>query len=91
MSKQIGLRGPNDRKGPRIHDLRHSFAVNTVIHWYRTGQNIDSLMPRLSAYMGHQKPTDTYWYLTGVPELMAMAKDKLAHYLGQGAKSCEQI
>jgi len=73
LSKTIGLRKENDSTGPRIHDFRHTFAVKTIIQWYQQGLDVDQHMPFLSAYLGHQKPSDTYWYLTAVPELVALA------------------
>ena len=61
----------------RPHDLRHSFAVATLLHWYRKGVDVDAWMPRLSTYLGHAAPESTYWYLTAAPELMAIARRKL--------------
>jgi integrase len=61
----------------RPHDLRHSFAVTTLLHWYRQGVEVDAWMPRLSTYLGHAAPESTYWYLTASPELMAIARRKL--------------
>ena len=58
---------------PRLHDARHSFAVAILIRWYRTGQDVQALLPALSAQLGHVDPASTYWYLTGVPELLALA------------------
>lgn len=58
---------------PRPHDVRHSFAVATLIRWYRTGQDVQALLPTLSAQLGHVDPASTYWYLTAVPELLALA------------------
>ncbi len=58
---------------PRPHDLRHSFAVATLIRWHRTGQDVQALLPMLSAQLGHVDPASTYWYLTAVPELLAVA------------------
>lgn len=55
---------------PRIHDLRHSVVVNTLIDWQRDGADIASLLPVLSTYLGHVSPASTYWYFTAVPELM---------------------
>jgi integrase/recombinase XerD len=62
---------------PRAHDLRHSFAVETLIRWHRSGVDIDTAMPRLSTYLGHIAPADTYWYLSAVPELMELAAQRL--------------
>lgn len=58
---------------PRVHDLRHTFAVRTLVGWYRDGLDVDALMPRLSTYLGHVAPSSTYWYLTASPELFALA------------------
>jgi len=58
---------------PRIHDVRHSFVVNTVIDWQRDGVDIASLLPVLSTYLGHVSPASTYWYLSAVPQLMQLA------------------
>ena len=77
LSRQIGLRGPNDSHGPRLHDFRHSFATRTLLAWYRNGMNVDRHMPELSTYLGHAHVTDTYWYLSAVPELMQLAAMRL--------------
>ncbi|MDR1428131.1 MAG: tyrosine-type recombinase/integrase [Bifidobacteriaceae bacterium] len=63
---------------PLIHQLRHSFAVNTLLDWCRQGTNIAAAMPTLSTYLGHTQPADTYWYFTAVPELLAYAAGRLA-------------
>jgi integrase len=77
LSRQIGLRGPNSSSGPRLHDFRHSFAVNTLLQWYRTGEEIDTLLPKLSTYLGHSCVRDTYRYLSACPELMELAAQRL--------------
>jgi integrase/recombinase XerD len=82
-SKQIGLRGPFDSRGPRIHDIRHSFAVKTLLNWYREGIDINPKISLLSTYLGHKKPTDTYWYVTGTPELLAQAMIRLEKNIGE--------
>jgi integrase/recombinase XerD len=61
----------------RVHDLRHSFAVNTLIRWYRQGENVGALLPRLSTYLGHLTPGYTYWYLSAAPELLELAAARL--------------
>jgi integrase/recombinase XerD len=58
---------------PRLHDLRHTFAVRTLLGWYRSGEDVQSKIPSLSTYLGHREPASTYWYLSAVPELLAMA------------------
>ncbi len=62
--------------GPRIHDLRHSFAVHTILDWFREGRDIDREMYRLSTYLGHVKPEHTYWYIEAVPELLRLASER---------------
>lgn len=58
---------------PRLHDLRHSFAVRTLLSWYRAGDDVQAKMPSLSTYLGHREPAYTYWYLSAAPELLALA------------------
>ena len=77
LSCQIGLRAPGAKRGPRIHDMRHRFAVMTLLHWYRGGKQVDRLLPVLSTYLGHSHVTGTYWYLSCTPELMAAAGERL--------------
>lgn len=67
---------------PRVHDLRHSFAVRTLIDWQRSGIDIDERIGLLSTYLGHISPADTYWYLSAAPELMALAADRLDAHFG---------
>jgi integrase len=62
---------------PRIHDMRHAFAVRTLAGWYRDGKDVAARMPLLSAYLGHVSPVSTYWYLHAVPELLALAAERL--------------
>ncbi len=62
---------------PRIHDLRHSFAVRTLLGWYRDDVDVQSRLPLLSTYLGHRDPRSTYWYLSAAPELLAHAARRL--------------
>ncbi len=62
---------------PRIHDLRHAFAVTTLLGWYRSGVDVQARLPLLSTYLGHVDPGDTYWYLTATPELMQVVSQRL--------------
>ena len=71
---------PTDSHGPRLHDFRHRFAVETLIRWYRSGQDIERRLPILSTYLGHVQVADTYWYLTGCPELMGLAVKRFEDY-----------
>lgn len=77
LSHQIGLRKNGDKFGPRLHDFRHRFAVITLVHWYRTGVDVEQRLPVLSTFLGHAHVTDTYWYLSAIPELLALTKDRL--------------
>lgn len=77
LSRQIGLRAPADHTGPRLHDLRHRFAVQTLLHWYRAGEDVERRLPALSTYLGHGCVRDTYWYLSACPELMEHAARRL--------------
>jgi integrase/recombinase XerD len=77
LSRQIGLRGPTDSHGPRLHDLRHRFAVKTLLRWYRAGEDPERRLPSLSAYLGHVHVSDTFWYLSAWPELMQEAMTRL--------------
>jgi len=61
----------------RIHDLRHGFAVRTLLGWYRAGLDVEALLPRLATYLGHREPRFTYTYLTATPELLAQAAARL--------------
>ena len=58
---------------PRLHDLRHTFAVRTLLGWYRAGDDVQARTPSLSTYLGHREPASTYWYLSAAPELLALA------------------
>jgi integrase/recombinase XerD len=70
LSRQIGLRGPADSHGPRLHGLRHRLAINTLLKWHRRGVDVERHLPVLSAYLGHAHITDTQWYLTATPQLL---------------------
>jgi len=77
LSRQIGLRGPSDSHGPRLHDMRHGFASKTLLRWYRAGEDAEQRLPILSAYLGHVHWSDTFWYLSALPELMHEAMSRL--------------
>jgi integrase len=77
LSRQIGLRGPSASHGPRLHDFRHRFAVETLLNWYHRGEDVERRLPILSAYLGHAHVADTYWYLSTCPELMNLATLRL--------------
>ena len=67
---------------PRIHDLRHSFAVSSLLDWYRRGDDVQAMLPRLATYLGHTDPRHTYWYLSAAPELLALAAERLENHPG---------
>lgn len=77
LSRQIGLRGAADSHGPRLHDMRHRFATNALVRWYRRDQDPERLLPVLSAYLGHVHVADTQWYLNSSPQLMQQAMRRL--------------
>lgn len=73
---------PQIRKGPRLHDFRHRFAVEVLTRWYQSAEDAWRLLPVLSTYLGHVYVGDTYWYLSGSPELMALAMIRLERRWG---------
>ena len=76
MVQSCGVGGDSPRR-PRIHDVRHTFAVNTLVRWHREGEDVGRLLPRLSTYLGHLTPGHTYWYLSAAPELLSLAAERL--------------
>ena len=80
LRQQLGWTARGGHPHPRIHDLRHAFAVRRVMQWHERGTDIDHAMLALATYLGHAKVSDTYWYLTGVPELMAIAANKFERF-----------
>jgi integrase len=80
LRKQLGWINRGAHDAPRIHDLRHTFAVHRVLLWQAQGTDIDQAMLALSTYMGHAKISHTYWYLTAVPELMGTAAGKFEQF-----------
>lgn len=69
-----------DRRPPRLYDIRHSFACNTILRWLREDVNINNKILYLSTYLGHAKIADTYWYLTGTPEIMGVLTNNFEEY-----------
>ncbi len=74
---QTGLTSRSSSCRPRIHDMRHSFAVRTLLDGYARHDDVQALLPRLSTYLGHTDPKHTYWYLSAAPELLALARQRL--------------
>ncbi len=89
VSRNIGLRSPQafnrHGHGPRIHDLRHTFAVHTILDWFRDGRDIEAEMYKLSTYLGHTEPKNTFWYIEAVPELMQLAAERAERRVLEGA------
>lgn len=81
LRAQTGI-GAGSARPPRIHDLRHTFAVTTLLGWYRDGGDVATRLPWLSTYLGHRDPRSTYWYLSATPELLAIAADRLEPVIG---------
>lgn len=84
LSRQIGIRKPGVRNGPRLHDFRHRFAIQTLLRWYRRGESVPQRMPVLATYLGHVNVSGTYWYLSSTPELLVVAS-KLVNARWEGA------
>jgi len=83
LTERVGLQARSDRCRPRLHDLRHTFAVNALVVWYRDGLDIDVQMHLLTTYLGHVAPASTYWYLSATPELMEILAQRLERQVGE--------
>lgn len=77
LLRQTGIAQRAPGRRPRIHDARHTFAVNTLLGWYRDRGNVQARLPLLSTWLGHTDPRHTYWYLQAAPELLALAAERL--------------
>jgi integrase/recombinase XerD len=77
LARMAGIEAHSKRCRPRIHDLRHRFAVHTLLGWHRAGIDVEPMLPVLSTYMGHVDPSSTYWYLQATPELLTGVADRL--------------
>lgn len=80
LRSRLGWRARGDHANPRLHDLRHTMAVRRVQLWREMGVSVDHAMFWLCTYLGHSKITDTYWYLTGVPELMDIIGEQFERF-----------
>ena len=87
IREQLGWRNRGAHHAPRIHDLRHTFVVRRILLWLAQGVDIDQAMLSLSTYVGHAHVTNTYWYLSAVPELMAIAAGRFESYMRQSEVS----
>lgn len=79
LVRRAGIQARSSSCRPRPHDLRHSFAVRTLTGWYRDGLDVEAKLPKLSTYLGHVHPANTYWYLSAAPELLGLAAERLEH------------
>jgi integrase len=90
LTRSIGLRPSASRgrsgRGPRLQDLRHTFATKRLVEWYRAGLDVSRMMPGLSTYLGHSNVTCTYWYIQAVPELLQLATERLTAGTVGGAR-----
>lgn len=77
IAAAAGIPVRSGHRPPRLYDLRHTFAVTTLLTWYRQGRDVQEAMPLLTTWLGHANPASTYWYLHAVPELLAHATDRL--------------
>ena len=91
VGQNIGLREkPLDKShgtGPRLYDLRHTFATRTIIEWLRTGRDPDREIYKLTNFLGHRRPSDTFWYLEAVPEIMILTMRQAENVIGYGRES----
>ena len=83
LRRHVGVARENARYQPRLHDLRHTFAVHRLIAWYRTGADVQRLLPGLSTHLGHISLSCTQRYLTMTPELLTEASLRFEHYAGE--------
>jgi hypothetical protein len=83
LRQQLGWRNRGTHHAPRIHDLRHAFVVRRIMQWQTQGVDVDQAMLSLSTYVGHAMVTNTYWYLSAVPELMALAARRFESFMPQ--------
>lgn len=83
LIETAGIRARPGQRRPRLHDIRHSVAVWTLLDFYRDGGDVQARLPLLSTWLGHIDPKSTYWYLQAVPELLALAAGRLEPDSGQ--------
>ena len=84
LIETTGIRARPGQRRPRLHDIRHSVAVWTLMDFYRDGGDVQARLPLLSTWLGHIDPKSTYWYLQAVPELLILAAERLEADHGQG-------
>lgn len=89
ICNRLGWKGSQGVRAPRIHDLRHTFACHRLLQWYREGVDVEHAILSLSTYLGHSTVACTYWYLTGIPELLAIGATRFQQFAHaeQGTRS----
>jgi integrase len=87
LRHRLGWTAQGRARRPRIHDLRHTFAVRRLLRWYEDGAEVDRKILALATYLGHAKATDTYWYLSAVPELMAITSQRFERFARRNEES----
>ena len=83
LIREVGLEGRGHRARPRPHDLRHAYAVRTLLGWHRSGEEVERQLPLLATFLGHAHPASSYWYLEAVPELLQLVARRLDGALGE--------
>jgi integrase/recombinase XerD len=84
LREATGILNSLNGRLPRLYDLRHTFVCQRVLTWYKNDEDINTKVTQLSRYLGHKKVSDTYWYITAIPDLMSIAADKFAKYSNKG-------
>jgi len=86
LRQRLGWHARGGHLHPRIQDLRHSFAVARLQRWHETGETVDHAVLWLCTYLGHANISDTYWYLSGTPELMSVVGAKFESFALSGVR-----
>ena len=86
LRRRLGWVGRGNYPFPRIMDMRHTFICRRLVSWYQQGTNVDNVILALATYVGHADVTATYWYITGVPELMSIASHRFQRFAGGASK-----
>ena len=91
LRRQLGWVPQPGRRLPRLYDMRHTFVCRRLLTWYRDGVDVHVAMPALSTYLGHVKVTDTYWYVTGIPELMNIVSRRFERFFFSGEEHDHEL
>jgi integrase/recombinase XerD len=87
LLRRAGIRAVPGQRGPSIHSFRHSFAVRRLTLWHRERRDVQKLLPHLAVYLGHVGPENTYWYLSGTPELLRAASARFESQHSEGGSN----